>query len=450
VREQSFSYKKFLMLMIGLVIAILIDISVFKIYDLTDKYLIPIQSKIILFSVNSSLCLLFQYFIIKYVRTAFKRGTNPLSEAFKVRVFYVISLISLSALAVFIGFLIFQQIYYNYHDTFISIFIIAISYGTAVTFIIWLSMLFLSWYKSNHSLIVFLYFMSMLVIAFNLIMTAVYSGAKVNDLPDRIREFVGASGDFYSGRHILLDYIYRVSSFMSFFSIWITTAILMNYYREKLIYALAYWIMLTVPLVYFFISYFYQFFLGNLLTSYAQIDPVTSSIVLGAFLSLSKPIGGLIFGAAFWNISRIISYERNIKTYMIISGWGLFLIFGTNQATTQIVPAFPAFGLATLTVLNIAAYLMLLGIYNSARLVSANNELRRSIHKHALESKLLGLIGHAEMENEIQKTVKQVTKDKYDLEKELKEPVELDEKELEKYIEFVVREVKKEQQDQGS
>ena len=74
--------------------------------------------------------------------------------------------------------------------------------------------------------------------------------------------------------------------------------------------------------------------------------------------------------------------------------------------------------------------------------VSANNELR-SIHKRALESKLLGAIGHAEMEKEIQRTVKQVTIDKYDLEKDLEEPVELDEKELEKYIEFVVREVRK-------
>ena len=55
---------------------------------------------------------------------------------------------------------------------------------------------------------------------------------------------------------------------------------------------------------------------------------------------------------------------------------------------------------------------MLLGIYNSATLVSANNELRRSIQKHALESKLLGAIGQAEMEKEIQKTVKQVTMDK--------------------------------------
>ena len=89
---------------------------------------------------------------------------------------------------------------------------------------------------------------------------------------------------------------------------------------------------------------------------------------------------------------------------------------------------------------------MLLGIYNSAVFVSANNQLRRSIHRHALGSKLLGAIGHAELEREIQKTVKKVTKDKDELEKDLKEPVEpveLDELELEKYIEFVVKEVRK-------
>ena len=128
---------------------------------------------------------------------------------------------------------------------------------------------------------------------------------------------------------------------------------------------------------------------------------------------------------------------------MIISGWGIFLIFAANQASAQMLTPYPPFGLATITVLTTAAYLMLLGIYNSATLVSANNELRRSIYKHASESKLLGLIGQAEMEKEVQNTVKQVTIDKYDLDKYLEEPVELDEKELEKYIEFVVKEVRK-------
>ena len=90
-------------------------------------------------------------------------------------------------------------------------------------------LLFFSWYKSNHNLIVFLYFISMLVIAFNLIMTAAFASAKVSDRPYHAREYVGGSGDISGGKIQFLENVYRISSFMSFFSIWITTAILMNY-----------------------------------------------------------------------------------------------------------------------------------------------------------------------------------------------------------------------------
>ena len=219
----------------------------------------------------------------------------------------------------------------------------------------------------------------------------------------------------------------------------------MNNYREKPTNTIVYWILLSISLVYFVITYFYQFIFGNLLISYVGIDPVTISIILGAFLSLNKPIGGLIFGAAFWKISKIISYERNIRTYMIISGWGLFLVFAANQATTQIVPGiYPPFGLLTMTVLNIAAFFMLLGIYNSATFVSANHNLRKLIRKHAVESRLLDIIGQAEMENEIQKTVKKITENKGALEMDKEAKFELDEKELEKYIDSVLKETKKE------
>jgi hypothetical protein len=83
---------------------------------------------------------------------------------------------------------------------------------------------------------------------------------------------------------------------------------------------------------------------------------------------LSQPIGGLTFAIAFWKISRIISYEKNIRTYMIISGWGILSIFSANQGITQTLAPYPPFGLATLMVLVIAAFLMLLEIYNQQHL----------------------------------------------------------------------------------
>ncbi|MFZ0326981.1 MAG: hypothetical protein WAL66_06715, partial [Nitrososphaeraceae archaeon] len=131
-------------------------------------------------------------------------------------------------------------------------------------------------------------------------------------------------------------------------------------------------------------------------------------------------------------------------TYMIISGWGILLIFGANQAVTQIVNPYPPFGLATITVLVMGSFLMLLGIYNSAMLVSANNELRKSIFKHAFESRLLRLIGQAEMQSEIEKTVRRISKDKniLELDAEQQRLLEIDEKGLKKYLDLVIKEVK--------
>jgi hypothetical protein len=80
----------------------------------------------------------------------------------------------------------------------------------------------------------------------------------------------------------------------------------MNSYREKLVNAIVYWVILSIPLAYFLITFFYEFFLASFLSSYLAVDPVTISIFLAAFVSLSKPIGGLLFGVAFWKISRIV------------------------------------------------------------------------------------------------------------------------------------------------
>ena len=56
----------------------------------------------------------------------------------------------------------------------------------------------------------------------------------------------------------------------------------------------------------------------------------------------------------------------------------------------------------------------------------------------------MGLIGHAEMEKEIEKTVKAITQRKGSLERETDIPIEFDERALKKYVDFVIKETKKE------
>jgi hypothetical protein len=100
---------------------------------------------------------------------------------------------------------------------------------------------------------------------------------------------------------------------------------------------------------------------------------------------------------------------------------------------------FPPFGVPTITVLTVAAYLVLIGIYNSAKLVSVNNNLRKDIYQHALRPQLLHSIGRAEMERELQKTVAKIIANQEISENDKGTEFELDEKELRRYLEIVIK-----------
>ena len=125
---MSFNQRKFLLIMIALMVTSIIDISIVKINDLIDKYFIPLQGKLTLFAVNSSVCLLLQFSLIRYIQGSFQN--ERLYRTLKVKAINAISYISLCILASLIGFLIFQLFNNNYYYTDICIAIIVTSYGT--------------------------------------------------------------------------------------------------------------------------------------------------------------------------------------------------------------------------------------------------------------------------------------------------------------------------------
>ena len=188
--KKSFNQKKFLLIMIGLIVTSIIDISIVKINDLIDKYFIPLQGKIMLFAVNSSVCLLLQFFLIRYIQSSFQ--SERLNRTLKVKAINSISFISLCILASLIGFVIFQLFNNNYYytDQYCDN---CDKLWNSGSLIIWLSSLFLSWYKSSHNMIVLLYFISISdSIQFNY--DYYFASLKVNDSPHLAGEFVGGSG----------------------------------------------------------------------------------------------------------------------------------------------------------------------------------------------------------------------------------------------------------------
>src|SRR5215207_9276910 len=194
--------------MLALMVTVVVDTSIIKVYDLVDKDFLPEQGKTLLFSLNSFLCLGIEFAIIKYIERSFMRAQSI--RTLNIVVFFRICLISLVTLGALMGFLTFQQLYYGFYSISISALIIAISYGIASLFLVRLAILFFSWYGSNRSLIVFLYFISVSLIAFNLIMTTAITSIKIDDRPDEIREFVGGSVDISVGRYSFLDNVYTI------------------------------------------------------------------------------------------------------------------------------------------------------------------------------------------------------------------------------------------------
>jgi hypothetical protein len=162
--------------------------------------------------------------------------------------------------------------------------------------------------------------------------------------------------------------------------------------------------------------------------------------------TLSKPVGGILFGVAFWTMAKDVSGNKIVRDYLIIAGFGLILLFISDQAITLIAIAYPPFGVVTISFLGVSS------IFSSAISVAEDSNLRKSIRDFAIgQSRLLDSIGSAQMEQEIEKRVIVFTKQIQDkmVEEAGIEP-SLTEDETKRYLEQVIKEVKRQKTSHGT
>jgi len=128
---------------------------------------------------------------------------------------------------------------------------------------------------------------------------------------------------------------------------------------------------------------------------------------------------------------------------MIITAYGFILYFITGGATV-LQAGYPPFGLANVSFVGLASFLILVGLYHSAISVAHDVKLRKIIKKSAMEeSKLLVSIGSAQMEQEIQRRVLKNTKQQQDtLTQQTGVQSSLTEYEIKQYLTTVLREIK--------
>jgi hypothetical protein len=161
--------------------------------------------------------------------------------------------------------------------------------------------------------------------------------------------------------------------------------------------------------------------------------------------TLSKPVGGILFGVAFWMVARSLPQKGIVRDYFIISGFGIVLLFTSNQGIILVSFTYPPFGLATVSFLGISSYLILVGIYSSAISISEDNKLRKSIRNHAMkEAKLLENIGTAQVQQEIERRAITLTRKTRDsMVEDTGIAPSLSDVDIKKYLDDVISEVRR-------
>jgi hypothetical protein len=248
-----------------------------------------------------------------------------------------------------------QMVLSSRYNIYILLATVGISYTLGTVLMVILAKRFFSWFKSNRSSVVFLYGLSSIVIAINLGFSLgyVFSILPINfgEIRTHTTFFIpyNPAGSIISA----LNNGYAISSIISFIVTWIATAVLLRHYYSQRLGRIKYWGIISLPLAIFLIQ-FQPLFL-SLFYQPLQSNPVLFSILYTVIFSFSKPIGGILFGVAFWTAAKSLRHGTTVRDYMIMSAYGLILLFVSSQAIVLVTAPYPPFGLVTVSFVGLSS-----------------------------------------------------------------------------------------------
>ena len=229
----------------------------------------------------------------------------------------------------------------------------------------------------------------------------------------------------------------QIASGVAYVLTWVATVMLLRPYIKKL-GRIKFWTIMSAPMLYYLIQF--PLFVLGYYTPSENVDAMTN-ILIGSFAPV---LTGIIFGAAFLSVARILQIGSNVRNHMIIAAYGFLLFYIAGSAIAS-QAAYPPFGLASVAFTGLSCYLIYTGLYSSAVIVSQDTSLRKSIKRDMNEqSKLLDSIGTTHMEQELQSRVLTIAKKHSDTITE-KTGVEasMTENDMKEYIEMVTKEIHK-------
>jgi hypothetical protein len=198
-----------------------------------------------------------------------------------------------------------------------------------------------------------------------------------------------------------------ITSILSFVSVWIASAVLLSTYSKR-IGRIRYWTIISIPLIYFLFPF--EKNLVDIFRPFIISTPVLYGILNVTIFSATKQIGALLFSLVFLAASTLVT-KYEMQKYLLISGIGMAILFGSIEIDTLLYATYPPFGLVTVSFIPMGSYLVLTGITLSAALLARDKELRSEFYRSAMSQlSLLKTIGVTEMENQLIKSYKSLEK----------------------------------------
>lgn len=237
----------------------------------------------------------------------------------------------------------------------------------------------------------------------------------------------------------LLSFAY-ILTILAYLFAWGSSAFMLHHYSHKM-GRIKYWTVISLPLALFLIGL--APILITLPTTNTYFDP---GLLAFRVLAIASLIGnGVLFGIAFLTIARSI---RNIThtaviDYLNMSSLGVAALFVTLAANIA-QGSYPPFGTISYSIIGLASYLFMSGIYSSAISVSEDVKLRQAIRKSAREeSRLIDNISSANIEQDVQKKVMAMAKSQHkSMVEESGIHTSLNDNDIQGYIDLVLKEIK--------
>lgn len=394
-----FSKGKFFAVFLVLIIAQIVDAIIGNLADIFRNFSISFWG-VAVFTLIAAIYCFGQYFILEMVKGRNKeQKINRTHFNLLEKVVTVIQYI-LTAIMVF---LVLQTIFASkYYTAELNIGVI-LSGGLAIYLMSLFAYWLLSWFRTRRALILLLYGLAMAMTAISVVGMVVQFSAILLEKPQvvtPISEVVFGAGPPLQQ---LANTVQSDSGIASFILIWAGTILLLRHNIHR-IGKVKFWALLSTPIIIFSTSYL------SLYQSSGWFNP-TAAVVMPLLLIIFSGIAAAtLIGFAFRSVAKPLIDITLIKDYMIITAYAFILFFATTLTSIGGV-GYPPFGIVNVFLVGPFSFLILNGLYRSAISVAEDVNLRKSLRNTTeKELKLLDDIGTAQMNQEIERKVTQMTK----------------------------------------